>query len=132
MALLAEDDLRKLLPSVGDVLTKVPVSGKYLRICSGKPRQGVVTAVNVPNRWYRLRFDSGYSEVFYLPDIDDPGTPVVYSNVKRKVKCIETGKVYNSLARAGCDAKCLPSSISNACRGRTTTAGGFRWKYVEE
>lgn len=130
MALLAEDDLRKLLPSVGDVLTKVPVSGKYLRICSGKPRQGVVTAVNVPNRWYRLRFDSGYSEVFYLPDIDN--LPVPLPQPMRKVICVETGKQYDSIREASQATNCLASSICNVCKGRVSATRGLHWKYVEE
>lgn len=132
MALLAEDDLRKLLPQVGDVLVKAPVSGKYLRICSGRPRRGVVTAVNVPHRWYRLQFASGYSEVFYVPDIDNPPIAPPSLPSMRKVMCVETGKKYSSIREAAKATNCPASAICNVCRRRVPATKGLHWKYVEE
>lgn len=50
----------------------------------------------------------------------------------RKVRCIETGIVYNSLTEA---AKALginyTNSIIKCCKGKYETAHGFHWEYVE-
>lgn len=47
----------------------------------------------------------------------------------KKVKCIETGEVFNSIAEAG--KKYGTNHISGACRGERKTAGGYHWEYVD-
>lgn len=49
------------------------------------------------------------------------------------VKCIETGKIYRTLAEAGKDTGCNPKTISSVCkkiRGYKST-GGYHWEFVE-
>lgn len=46
----------------------------------------------------------------------------------KKVLCVETGYVYNSVTGAIKDTKI--TSISMCCRGKIKTAGGYHWEYV--
>lgn len=57
----------------------------------------------------------------------------------RKVMCINTNKIYNSLKEAGLDIGVAPGNIGNCCKGKTKTAGvdkitkeRLQWKYVDE
>lgn len=49
---------------------------------------------------------------------------------KRKVKCVETGMVYNSIADAGRESKINYRNIHSVCAGLRKTAGGYHWEYV--
>jgi hypothetical protein len=55
--------------------------------------------------------------------------------VKKPVKCVETGKIYASSTDAAdlLSTEGLiicPRAILNNCRGKQKTAGGFRWEYA--
>lgn len=49
-----------------------------------------------------------------------------------KVKCLDTGKVYESITDAAKDTGCYISAIVECARYRRTTAGGKRWRYAED
>lgn len=49
---------------------------------------------------------------------------------RRKVKNLDTGIVYESLASACRDTGLLHSGIASACTGRYKTCGGYRWAYA--
>lgn len=49
----------------------------------------------------------------------------------RKVRCIETAKVYSTVKSAGEDIQRSPTNISRALR-TGDTAGGYHWEYVAE
>ena len=49
---------------------------------------------------------------------------------RKKVLCIETNIIYNSLTEASIQAKINMSCIGECCRGTQKTAGGFHWKYI--
>lgn len=55
---------------------------------------------------------------------------VVNKCLLKKVQCIETGQVFNSIkeAKAFCGSKNI--HIGEVCSGKRPTAGGFHWKYV--
>ena len=54
-------------------------------------------------------------------------------NVKKHmVCCIETGKIYSSMAEAEKNTGAISSHISAVCKGTRITAGGYHWKYVDE
>lgn len=50
----------------------------------------------------------------------------------KKIKCIETGKIYYSIGQArkemGLKSR---SGISACCSGKQKTAGGYHWEYVD-
>ena len=51
------------------------------------------------------------------------------NNIKR-VMCITTGKIYNSIKEAAKDTNANYSCISKACKGKIKTAGKLKWKYI--
>lgn len=54
------------------------------------------------------------------------------NNIKR-VKCLETGKVYNSLLSAAKEVGLKNGdTISLVCQGRAKTAGGYTWEYINK
>lgn len=50
------------------------------------------------------------------------------------VKCIETGKIFESQIEAARATGCRQSTINNACyqRNNTHTAGGYHWKIISK
>lgn len=52
-------------------------------------------------------------------------------NKKRKVLCIDTGEIFESIGQAEKQKKISHSTIINCCKGKGKTAGGFRWQYVD-
>lgn len=48
----------------------------------------------------------------------------------KKVLCIETGEVYKSISEAGRQLGISFKAISNVCRGKAKTSGGYHWEYV--
>lgn len=50
----------------------------------------------------------------------------------RKVECITTGEVFNSVKEAEEKYNLSHSNIIACCNRRRKTCGGFRWKYIEE
>lgn len=49
----------------------------------------------------------------------------------KAVMCVETGRVYESIKLAGARLGIQPQNISIAARGKSKTAGGFHWEYVD-
>jgi hypothetical protein len=49
---------------------------------------------------------------------------------KKKVLCIDTGQVFNSLSEAGLVTSIPFQNISKACLGKRPSAGGYRWEYT--
>lgn len=49
----------------------------------------------------------------------------------KKVRCIETGIIYCSTREAERQTGCAHTHISNVCKGRARTCGGYHWEYVE-
>ena len=49
-----------------------------------------------------------------------------------KVVCIETMKVYTTIAEASIDTGANRTTISNCCRGKSHTAGGYHWRYADK
>ena len=60
------------------------------------------------------------------------GCPICSKTAKRKVECIETGRIYVSLADADRDTGVAKANIWKACNGKYNTAGGFHWRYLSE
>ena len=56
---------------------------------------------------------------------------VQYSKGK-KVRCVETGNIYNSIREAGEEIGIHYTGIKDTINGRQKTAGGYHWEVVEE
>ena len=50
---------------------------------------------------------------------------------KRKVLCVETGIIYESLAQASKMARVNMGKLCEVCRGTRKTTGGYHWQYME-
>lgn len=50
----------------------------------------------------------------------------------RKVRCVETGVVFDTIKEAGEFKGGSSKNIISCCRGRLKTSGGYHWEYVEE
>lgn len=49
---------------------------------------------------------------------------------RKKIKCIETGQIYGSLEEASRAMNVVKGSISNCLHGRSKSAAGFTWEFV--
>lgn len=49
----------------------------------------------------------------------------------RKVRCIETGIIYNSYAHASRETGLCDVCIHDCCKGKQKTTGGFHFEYVD-
>ena len=47
----------------------------------------------------------------------------------KKVRCIDTNIIYNSMIEASEKTGVKQNGISHCCRGKQKTAGGYRWEY---
>lgn len=50
----------------------------------------------------------------------------------KKVICIETNEIFESIALASKNKNCKSGDISKVCKGKAKTCGGYHWKYYEE
>lgn len=49
-----------------------------------------------------------------------------------RVRCVETGKEFQTIKEAGEFTGGSPKNIISACRGRLKTSGGYHWEYVDK
>ena len=49
----------------------------------------------------------------------------------KRVMCIETGEVFDSIKEVSVKYGCHGSNISACCKGKQKTAYGYRWRYAE-
>ena len=47
-----------------------------------------------------------------------------------KVRCVETGVIYDSVKQASQETKIDGASICRCCKGKQKTCGGYTWQYV--
>ena len=57
-----------------------------------------------------------------------PSTPSRY----KKIRCVETGVVYCSIAEAARQVGRAKNTVHDACKNSAKTAGGYHWQYVTE
>lgn len=50
--------------------------------------------------------------------------------IQRRVKCIETGIIYDSISQASRETGLDRSSIRKVCRGKLKTCGKLHWEYT--
>lgn len=58
------------------------------------------------------------------------GKFINHKSFSKKVLCIETGEVFDSIMDAERKTGIDNGSISKACKGKYKTAGKYHWKYV--
>lgn len=50
---------------------------------------------------------------------------------RKRIMCVETGIIYESMSQAAVDKGCHASGITKACKGSEYTSGGYHWAYVD-
>lgn len=51
------------------------------------------------------------------------------ANASKRVRCVGLDRVFNSQTEAAKEMHLSPSRISEACRGKANTAGGYHWEF---
>lgn len=59
------------------------------------------------------------------------GRELTIKGKQKRVICIETNEVFNSIIDAEQKTKANKNSIIRCCKGKGQTAGGYHWKYVD-
>jgi len=72
----------------------------------------------------RLRKRKGFSD-------DDIVSKENIKRLRKPVRCVETGEIFNSIMAAGKAKKISYQVIASCLHGRGKTAAGFHWKFIE-
>lgn len=90
----------------------------------GKPRSEE-TKRKVSNARKGMKFTDEHKQ-----HLRDSHLGVVNECLLKKVKCVETGQIFNSIkeAKAFCGSKNL--HIGDVCNGKRPTAGGYHWCFI--
>lgn len=64
--------------------------------------------------------------------VSDDTYPFTCNKRKKIILCVETGERFMSLKEASKSKGVLNSAISNCCRGKSKTSGGYHWRYATE
>lgn len=77
---------------------------------------------------------AGMQWSYYIPDETYEKKEIINKDSgkpKKRVLCIETNTIYNSLIEADKATGVSFKNISAVCRGKRARAGGFTWKFIE-
>lgn len=53
-----------------------------------------------------------------------------FNHIEKKVRCLDTNEVFNSIKEAGEKTGTCYQNISQVCNGRRKTANGLRWEFI--
>lgn len=104
----------------GEIFPSIVAAAAWLNI----HQSNVSAVINKSNRKVK-----GYHFVYVDKSIGDK-TPE--NHRKRKVICLDTGDIFESIAEAAEWSKTGHTGISKVCRGEMLTSGGYHWKFYEE
>ena len=60
------------------------------------------------------------------------GHAIAEMKKKKKVQCLETNKIYDSIVEASLQTGINKNSIVRCCKGKQDCSRGYHWKYVDE
>lgn len=92
-------------------------SGHYKRLAEELKASGFFE-----NRTRKLRESGKYDEM----------SSNLRKLLSKKIKCIDTGKIYDSMISASQELGVSQGSISKCCNGKRKSAGGYHFEYVYE
>lgn len=120
------------------------------RILKPQKNNGGYLQVYLRHRWFRVhrlvatafvQNPNGYDSVNHINENKEDnravnlewmaiGDNVRYTNEK-KVRCIETDTIYDSIKKAAEETGISSTSISGCCRGEREAVKGYHWEYVD-
>ena len=72
---------------------------------------------------------SSYSKGHGCPEC---GKKIISKKNEKQIRCVETGIIYDSIQDAEVQTCISAANISSVCRGKSNTAGGYHWEFVDE
>lgn len=129
---------QKILIGYNDLESQYPIISKEWDYEKNEKKPEEVTYKSNKKYWWICsKCGFGWKTSVYVRTAMGCGCPKCKANKlaklsSRKVECVETGIIYESIKEAGIKTNTNHGGISNCCRGITKTAGGFHWKYVDE
>lgn len=67
----------------------------------------------------------------YVNENKNKNFPTKENKSKKKVKCKELNRIFNSMSEASKETGVARPNISHCCAGRLLSAGGYTWEYVK-
>lgn len=116
-----KEQLRKSAADKGKMVLCVETGTKYPSI------NEAARATGYESKHFKKAIRSGHAVRGYHYQIIGEA-----KDQRRKIACIDTGEEYVSLTDASSATGICISAICSVCCGRRKTAGGLRWKYVDE
>lgn len=68
----------------------------------------------------------------HLDELHSKHLSKLHESRKKKVMNLDTSEIFESVKEAGKSVNRNSSNISNCCKGKRNTCGGFHWEYYEE
>lgn len=97
---------------------------QYSYLGNSNPFYGKHHSNEQRERWSQLRKGMGHVSEAGLKNIRA-------SHFTAKVRCVETGEVFNSITEAATKYGITPTHISRVCRGKRKRTGGYHWEYIK-
>ena len=73
------------------------------------------------------KYPDGYNRYCGIKGYTPTGNP---KTPPKKVQCVETGIIYNSIYQAARENGLAKNKISYCCRGLRNKTGGYQWKFL--
>lgn len=100
------------------------VAETYIPNPDNKPQVGHIDDNPRNNCWDNIYWTTALNNCNY-------GSRAKGCNGAKKVICVETGKIFRTISEAAKELDLNPGNISNVCYGRSKTAGGYHFEFVE-
>lgn len=81
--------------------------------------------------WWKCAKGHEWQSIVAVRTIQGCGCPKCSINTTKKIKCIETGIVYDSLGEAERRTNISRVCIARCCKRNQKTAGGYHWEYAD-
>ena len=121
----------KIYNTVKEAGEKTGIPSKSINVCCSN---GIKSTKGTHWAWFsdyekRLKENPNAREEMLAEK--EPKMPI-RGGAKKKIVCVETGQIFNSVAEASKLFNTSSFNISHALTGDNKTAGGYQWQYLED